>query len=79
MTKATEIRLLAEKQMGEFLAESPKNQGAKGSVVTCNSRVPVKDDVPTLEEIGITKNQSARAQKLAALTNEESLSQRHRQ
>ncbi len=29
VNKATEIRLLAEKQMGEFLAASPKNEGGR--------------------------------------------------
>lgn len=69
VNKATEIRLLAEKQMGEFLAESPKQHGSRG---VGKSGVVATDSTPTtLAEIGISKDQSARAQKLAALTNEE--------
>lgn len=53
--------------MGEFLRTMPKNVGAKGSVVSGSEREPVKDDTPTLREIGLTKKQSATAQKLAAI------------
>ena len=46
--------------MGELLRETERNKGAKGSVVTGNVRVPVKDDTaPTLAELGITKNESS--------------------
>lgn len=65
------IRLLAERQMGAFLATMPKNTGAKGSVVSGSVREPVKDETPTLREIGLTKKQSATAQKLAAIPAEE--------
>jgi len=41
---------LAERQMGEFLKTMPKNEGAKGSVVTGSGREPVKDTTPTLAE-----------------------------
>lgn len=55
--------------MGEFLADSPKQHGARG---VGKSGVVLTDSTPpTLAEIGISKDQSARAQKLAALTNEE--------
>jgi hypothetical protein len=30
VNRATEVRLLAERQMGEFLAAMPKNEGARG-------------------------------------------------
>jgi len=53
----------AEHRMGEMIAETDLNKGAKGSVVTGTNRVPVKDDRPTLADIGITKNESARAQR----------------
>ena len=71
VNRATEIRLLAERQMGEFVAEMPKNAGANGSVVSGSRRKPVKDETPTLAEVGITKKQSHVAQKLAAIPKEE--------
>ncbi|MBW7893677.1 MAG: hypothetical protein H3C27_01085 [Opitutaceae bacterium] len=69
VNRATEIRLLAERQMGEFLKGMPKATGAaghagpgRGNVVPMANRV---SDTPTLAEIGISKKQSATAQKLA--------------
>jgi hypothetical protein len=53
--RLTEVRLPAERQLGEFLKAMPKNEGAKGSVVTGSGRVPVKDETPTLARIGITR------------------------
>ena len=38
-----------------MLAESQTNKGAKGSIVTGAKRVPVKDDTPTLSDMGIDK------------------------
>lgn len=58
---ATEIRLLAERQMGEFLKKMPKAQGGWDS--RSNARTP--QDAPTLAEIGIARHESSRAQKLA--------------
>lgn len=60
----------AEHKMGEMLAETELNKGAKGSIVTGEGHVPVKDKAPTLSDLGITKHESARAQKLAALPQE---------
>lgn len=59
--RAAEIRTLAERQMGAFLKQMPNSKtGPKqlGSEAEPNS-------VPTIAEIGITKKQSATAQKLA--------------
>ena len=64
---ATELKLDSERKLGGVLAEMPKNQGAKGSIVTGTERVPVKDEAPTLAGLGIDKKISARSQKLAAL------------
>ncbi len=61
---ATEIKLRAERKAGEILRETPKNEGAKG---VGKGAVIVGDRTPTLKEIGVTKNQSSRYQKLAAL------------
>lgn len=73
VNNATEIRLLAERQMGEFLKAMPKagpqhstGGGSKGSV-----REPLPDAPPTLADIGITKKQSHVAQKLAAIPEPE--------
>lgn len=62
------VRLLAEKQMGEYLRQAPKNEGAKG---VGKSAVPIGNRTPTLEEIGVTKNESSRAQRLAVMPEEE--------
>lgn len=66
VNRATEVRILAERQMGDFLRQMPKNQG--GDPVPHKNRV---DEPPTLAEIGITKKQSARAQKLAEIPADE--------
>lgn len=71
VNRATEIRILAERQMGEFLKTMPKNVGANGSTISGAVREPVKDSTPTLAEIGITKKESARAQKLAEIPKDE--------
>jgi hypothetical protein len=64
VNRATEIRALAERQMGEFLKEMPKATGAKG-VGPIAVPEENRNQTPTLAAIGITKKQSARAQKLA--------------
>jgi len=74
VNRATEVRLLAERQMGEFLREMPKNEGTRGNiqeVVTGGTKSEPPEHVPTLAEIGISKKQSAQAQKLAAIPQEE--------
>lgn len=71
VNRATEVRLLAERQMGEFLKTMPKNEGMKGSVVSGSTREPVRDETPTLASIGISKKQSSVAQKLADIPADE--------
>ena len=44
----------------------PKNVGAKGSKVTGSHREPVKDETPTLADLGLTKKVAAVAQQRAA-------------
>lgn len=65
-TDAAEIRLRAERRLGEMLAETRRARGAAGvgpiAVPTGNSNQP-----PTLEELGIDRKLSSRAQKLAAV------------
>ena len=67
VNNATEIRLLAERQMGEFLKQMPKNEGGNPKL-TGSRAEPV---APTLASIGITKKQSHVAQKLAAIPEPE--------
>jgi hypothetical protein len=71
---ATEIRFRAERRGGELLAAMPKakeaegNPGGRGAPIV---RSPVETaQSPTLAELGITKTQSSRWQKLAALPDE---------
>lgn len=70
VNNATEIRLLAERQMGEFLKQMPKNDGGRPEKTGSDAR-PVSAKPETLREIGITKDQSSRAQKLAAIPEPE--------
>lgn len=65
--KARAYALEAEKRLGEEIAKMPKNVGAKGSIVSGDHRVPLKDETPTLEELGISKKLSSQAQELAKL------------
>jgi ParB family chromosome partitioning protein len=66
---ARSYALRAERRMGELLAATDRNKGAKGSFITGTVRVPVKDDAPTLAELGIRKKESSRAQKLAKVSD----------
>jgi hypothetical protein len=62
----------AEHRMGEMLAETERAKGtrAKGGTTGGPVLVPPANDAPTLDDLGITKNESSRAQKLAALPDE---------
>ena len=66
---ATEIKVRAERRAGQMLAEMPKATGAKGigpiAVPSCDR------NQTTLADIGITKNESSRWQKLAAVSEEQ--------
>lgn len=64
----TEIKVRAERRCGELLRDSPKNKGAAGVgpiAVASSDR-----NTPTLAEIGITKDESSRYQRLAAMPEE---------
>ena len=61
------IKTRALTRLGELLRGMPKNVGAKGSKVTGSHREPVKDETPTLADLGLTKKVAAVAQQLAAL------------
>jgi hypothetical protein len=63
---ATEIRLRAERRAGELLADAPKHEGGRPEK-TGSRPQPVSSPPPTLDELGVTKTQSSKWQKLAAL------------
>jgi hypothetical protein len=69
---AAEIRIRAERRLGELIAEQKAgdglNTGARG---IGKSAVPSGNRTPTLAEAGIDKKLSSRAQKLAAVPNDE--------
>lgn len=73
ITWATEIKVRAERRAGQMLAEMPKAVGAKGS--GSNQHEVRSHDVTapntTLADLGVTKNESSRWQKLAAVTDEQ--------
>lgn len=62
---ATEIKVRAERKAGQMLAEMPKNKGAatRSHDATASEK--------TLAEIGISKTQSSRWQKLALATDDQ--------
>ena len=67
--RAKALKLKAERKLGEILAAMPKSAGGRPPEITGTKSEPVS--VPTLADIGIDRKLSARAQKLAALPDEE--------
>jgi N6-adenosine-specific RNA methylase IME4 len=70
---ATEIRLRAERRAGELLVEMAKNKGAAGGGIKDGPRgrvVRPRDISPRLSDVGITKSQSSKWQRLAGLDAE---------
>jgi hypothetical protein len=69
ITWATEIKLRAERRVGELLWETAKTEqrqtAAKGRPEKASSRGDAS--VPTLKTLGITRDQSSDWQRLAAL------------
>jgi phage N-6-adenine-methyltransferase len=71
---ATEIRMRAEIRAGELLREMDKNEGTRSQgrpKKGGNSQRPPKYEPPKLSDLGVSKMQSSRWQKLAALPKEE--------
>jgi len=69
ITLAKAYAFEAEHRMGEMLKEIKKNPGTRPSKED-GGTMQVPPSIPTIAEIGITKNESARAQKVAALPDE---------
>ena len=61
-------RMRAERRAGELLAVMPKATGGLPYQSTGTLQLPVEKPIQTLSDLGITKNQSSRWQKLAAVT-----------
>jgi hypothetical protein len=59
--RCAEIRLRSERKLGEYLAGTPRNSGGRPKPV------PLGNGFPTLEDLGITRKLSYRAQRLAAI------------
>ena len=71
---ATSVKVEATRKLGEILLATPKAQGTKlnGRDSFGGTNVsPPKNDAPTLDELGLTKRESALAQKLAGLPEAE--------
>jgi N6-adenosine-specific RNA methylase IME4 len=67
---ATRLRMHAERRAGELLREMEKNKGARGGGRKDAPRgrvVKPRDTTPKLADLGVSKTQSSRWQKLAAL------------
>lgn len=64
---AGELQIRAERRLGEILAVTERNGGAKG---IGKSAVPQENRTPTLAELGIDKKLSSRSQRLAAIPAE---------
>jgi N6-adenosine-specific RNA methylase IME4 len=59
--RCAEIRLRAERKLGQYLAGTPRNPGGRPKPV------PLGNGFPTLDDLGITRKLSHRAQRLAAI------------
>jgi hypothetical protein len=69
---AAEIRIRAERRLGEMLREQKVSGGmATGAKGIGKSAVVANDRTPTLSELGVSKDLSARAQKIAAVPEPE--------
>ena len=70
--KATAVKVEATRKLGEILMATPKAAvRMNGKNFDGTKKEPSKKDVPTLEQLGLSKKESAVAQKLAALPEEQ--------
>lgn len=68
---ATEIRMRAEIRAGELLAEMAERKERHAGKAPKGSRVATPTPQPKLSDIGVSKSQSSRWQRLAALSKED--------
>lgn len=72
---ALSIKVEALRKLGEMLQAQPKAQGTKGRIARTDHGgyevEPPSNDAPTLAELGLSKKESAVAQKLADLPDDE--------
>lgn len=61
--QATSVKVEAMRKLGEILQVTPRNTAFLGGT----KKVPTRTEAPTLDELGLTKKESAVAQKLASL------------
>jgi N6-adenosine-specific RNA methylase IME4 len=59
--RCAELRLRAERKLGQYLAGTPRNSGGRPKPV------PLRNGFPTLDDLGITRKLSHRAQRLAEI------------
>ena len=64
---AAEIRLRAERRIGELICDQKATLGLNKGSLRRGAETEPRDDRPTLDDAGIDKKLSARAQKLAAV------------
>lgn len=64
---AAEIKLRAQRKAGEILSTMEKAQGKRTDLLTSSQPVTKYNDTPTLEELGIARNDSSRWQQIAAM------------
>jgi hypothetical protein len=71
MMWATEIKVRAERKCGELLRESAE-RGERATASANLAQAPKSHDstsVPTLSDIGLTRDQSSRYQQLASMSD----------
>ncbi len=66
--RACEIRLRAERRAGQLLAEMDKSPAGRPAIIS-SAELQIKD--PTLEELGITRDQSSKWQQLAKVPQDD--------
>lgn len=71
--QATAIIIEAKKQIGQELTSTPRNTGTRtiGGNYSGGNTIAPPDEIPTLEEIGLTKRESAEAQRIYQMSVEE--------
>jgi hypothetical protein len=64
---AAELKIRAERKIGELLRKRPKNVGGRPRKKTCNSVLQVPEKPPSLAEQGIDRTTASRFQALASV------------